>query len=160
MRAKVFIIFCIVIGLTITFIANYFFLENIIIPDPCYYHSRDTTKLFDLFYSMTAVNGDHPFPTIFNLIFTLTIGGLAGFLFGRWRLKTKERKSSRQRGISPLSLSQNRTWTSQLIRLFIVQLFGLCLISKIIVFWTCNTSSILTMWSPSLVGSLHLLSWV
>ena len=39
-------------------------------------------------------------------------------------------------------------------------LFGLCLISKIIVFWTCNTLPILTMWSPSLVGSLLLLSWV
>ena len=89
MRAKAFLIFCILIGSTIAFIANYLLLENIIIPDPCYYHSRDTTKLFDLFYSMTAASGDHPFPTIFNFISTLTIGGLVGFLFGKWRLKTK-----------------------------------------------------------------------
>jgi hypothetical protein len=41
-----------------------------------------------------------------------------------------------------------------------VQSNGLCLISKIIVFWTCNTLPILTMWSPSLVGSLLLLSWI
>ena len=95
LRAKAFIIWCILISLTTSLIANYFLLENIIIPDPCYYHSRSTTRLFDLFYSMTASNGDHPFPTTFNFIFTLTIGGLAGLLFGWWRLKTKERKTAR-----------------------------------------------------------------
>ncbi|MFT3902915.1 MAG: hypothetical protein QM727_07055 [Niabella sp.] len=100
MRKKAIIISYTLIGLTLAFIANYFLIENIIISDPCYYHSRDTTKLFDLFYSITAANGGHPFPTIFNLIFTLTIGGVAGFLFGRWRLKTKERKTAHNIGIA------------------------------------------------------------
>jgi len=66
------------LGLVSMFILNFFILQNILIPDPCYYHSHDTNKDFDLFYEMTANEDYHPTPTRLNLISTLTIGGLTG----------------------------------------------------------------------------------
>jgi len=71
------------------FLFNYLFLERLIIPDPCYYHSHETTMLFDLFYELTASEGYHPTPTIFNLILTLIIGTVAGVFLG---LKLSDRK--------------------------------------------------------------------
>lgn len=68
---------------TITFfVLNYFVLERIIIPDPCYYHSHDTTKFFDLFYELTANEGYHPTPTNLNKILTLTTGVITGLTLG------------------------------------------------------------------------------
>jgi len=65
-------------GSILAFIFNYFFLEKILIPDPCYYHSHDTNKIFDLFYSLPASEGNHPLPTMFNLIGTLITGAIIG----------------------------------------------------------------------------------
>ena len=66
---------------------NFFVLENILIPDPCYYHSRDTTMLFDLFYDLPSFAGYHPVPTIFNFIFTMVIGALTGWVISKYVLK-------------------------------------------------------------------------
>ena len=87
-----FVIFAI-IGIVLTVLLNYFFVQNIIIPDPCKYHNADTSKLFQLFYEQTSANGDHPEPTIFNLIFTLFVGGLLGILFDK---KIHKKNHSRQ----------------------------------------------------------------
>lgn len=70
------------IGIIIAFLFNYLLLERLIIPNPCYYHSHNTTKVFDLFYKLTASEGYHPTPTIFNLTITLITGALTGLLFG------------------------------------------------------------------------------
>ena len=78
-------------GAVIAFVANYFFIEQLIIPDPCYYHSRETTFLFDIFYSMPASAGDHPIPTIFNFIFTLMAGSFIGYKFGKWWREEKHK---------------------------------------------------------------------
>lgn len=69
-------------GIVIVFLFNYLLLEALIIPDPCYYHSHDTTKLFDLFYELTASEGFHPTPTMFNLVITLVIGAVTGLVIG------------------------------------------------------------------------------
>lgn len=69
----------IAIGSTMALALNYFFIEEIFIPDPCYYHSHSTSKLFDLFYSFPAYEGGHPVPSLFNLIFTALLGGIIGF---------------------------------------------------------------------------------
>ena len=74
-------------GAVLAFTANYFFIEQLIIPDPCKYHSAETAVLFDLFYDLPSVNGGHPSPTTFNLLFTLTLGGLIGFYITKWRQK-------------------------------------------------------------------------
>ena len=69
-------------------IFNYGYLENIIIPDPCYYHSGvKTSALFDLFYSTPTWNGSHPAPTWLNLLLTLLIGASIGYLSGRLIVK-------------------------------------------------------------------------
>ena len=72
-------------GIVIVFLFNYLFLERLIIPDPCYcyYHSHDTTKLFDLFYELTSSEGYHPTPTKLNLILTVIIGAMTGLLIGQ-----------------------------------------------------------------------------
>ena len=64
------------------YVLNFFILENIIIPDPCYYHSHETNQIFDLFYDLPAAEGFHPVPTRFNLFLTLITGGLTGMIFG------------------------------------------------------------------------------
>ena len=73
--------FC-VLGLVVTFVLNFFILERLIIPDPCYYHSHDTNKIVDLFYELTAGEGFHPTPTILNLVLTLTAGIIVGLVLG------------------------------------------------------------------------------
>jgi hypothetical protein len=78
-------------GIAGAFFANFVLLEPLFIPDPCYYHDRDTNFLFDAFYSLESFAGGHPFPTAFNLLFTLFTGGMAGFFL----LKLIRRKISK-----------------------------------------------------------------
>ena len=69
-------------GALLTYLFNFFVLERIIIPDPCYYHSHDTNKIFDLFYDLTAKEGFHPTPSNLNTILTLGIGATVGAILG------------------------------------------------------------------------------
>ena len=82
------------IGAVSTFALNFFFLEHLLIPDPCYYHNRDTSLLFDLFYDLASVEGGHPSPTGFNLLLTLAVGLLSGYQIANWRRK----KTAHNRG--------------------------------------------------------------
>lgn len=77
--------FLTIAGAIAMFMFNFFFLEHLIIPDPCYYHSHDAIFLFDWFYNLS--DGGHPFPTLFNLIFTLIIGALLGWTFSKSVIK-------------------------------------------------------------------------
>jgi hypothetical protein len=61
-----------------------------LIPDPCYYHFHNTTWLFDLFYE--SKSDGHPFPTIFNFIFTIVAGAIAGYLAIRYLMKRRRIK--------------------------------------------------------------------
>jgi hypothetical protein len=75
------IVFCF-IGLILTFVLNYFVIEKLLIPNPCYYHSRDASQIFDLFYELPTSAGCHPVPTILNLTLTLLTGISGGLIFG------------------------------------------------------------------------------
>ncbi len=59
------------------------FQQTLIIPDPCYYHKHETTKIFDLFYELTTAEGYHPSPTKLNFIITIVIGMLLGLIIGK-----------------------------------------------------------------------------
>ncbi len=84
-------------GSALAFVLNFFILEKILIPDPCYYHSHDTNKVFDIFYELTAGEGFHPFPTKFNFIFTLTIGAVSGLTFSIYKLKRRDTRKTTNR---------------------------------------------------------------
>ncbi|RYE52165.1 MAG: hypothetical protein EOP48_17035 [Sphingobacteriales bacterium] len=64
----------IAIGTAVIFLLNYCVFENLIIPDPCYYHNRDTGILFELFFDTPSFNGGHPFPSKVNFIVTMAAG--------------------------------------------------------------------------------------
>ena len=74
-------------GTVLAFVFNFFILDTILIPDPCYYHSHDTNKVFDIFYDLPSSEGYHPFPTKFNFIFTSTIGAIFGLTLSIYKLK-------------------------------------------------------------------------
>lgn len=67
-------------GAVVLFFLNYGLFEGILIPDPCYYHTQDSTWMFQLFYTLDSCDGGHPFPTILNLVLTLCIGFFIGWL--------------------------------------------------------------------------------
>jgi hypothetical protein len=74
---------------------NYSLLEKLIIPDPCYYHNHQgkTNWLFNLFYSLKAVDGYHPSPTRLNFYLTFVCGFSAAlFLY----LALEKRKKQAQ----------------------------------------------------------------
>lgn len=81
-------------GAILAFLFNFLILDKILIPDPCYYHSHRTNKVFDIFYELTAGDGFHPYPTPFNFIFTLTIGALSGMTLSIRQLKKHRRKKA------------------------------------------------------------------
>ncbi len=76
-------ILLIISGAVFLFFLNEGVLASLIIPDPCYYHSKETSWLFDIFYATPSWNGDHPTPTIFNIILTLITGGFFGYFIYR-----------------------------------------------------------------------------
>ena len=65
--------------LTLGFL-NYCIVEPLIVRDPCDYHGKETNGFFNLFYKMESSDGFHPAPTHFNLIVTLTLGLITGYL--------------------------------------------------------------------------------
>jgi hypothetical protein len=83
-------------GTVLAFVFNYLILDKILIPDPCYYHTHDTNKVFDIFYELSSAEGYHPFPTKFNFIFTATLGAIFGLTFSIYKLKKhKGRKTTK-----------------------------------------------------------------
>lgn len=60
---------------------NYFWLDNIIIPDPCYYHDHNPSRLFMLFYDQPYMRNGHPEPSTFNLLCSLLLGALPGIAY-------------------------------------------------------------------------------
>lgn len=78
-------------GIVLAFVFNFLILDKILIPDPCYYHTHDTNKVFDIFYELTSDDGYHPFPTKFNFIFTATIGAIFGLTFSIYKLKKRDK---------------------------------------------------------------------
>ncbi|HRE75560.1 MAG TPA: hypothetical protein PK637_10535 [Flavobacteriales bacterium] len=65
-------------GIIFAFVFNYGIIEKILIPNPCYYHTHETNKVFDLFYGLHASEGFHPFPTLLNFTITGALGAVLG----------------------------------------------------------------------------------
>ena len=84
------VIFSALAGTIFAFVFNFFILDKILIPDPCYYHSHDTNKVFDIFYDLNSGEGYHPFPTKFYFIFTATIGAVIGLTFSIYKLRKRD----------------------------------------------------------------------
>ena len=74
--------FCYFLGLLTAFFLH-LMIEGILIPDPCAYHVKKTSKAFDLFYKMTSGEGYHPSPTIFNYVLTIAIGIVLGIFINK-----------------------------------------------------------------------------
>lgn len=74
-------------GALLAFLLNVCLLEKLLIPDPCYYHSHEGGRLFHWFYDLPATEGGHPVPTKLNMIITLLLGAIGGWLLARKRLK-------------------------------------------------------------------------
>jgi hypothetical protein len=84
--------FCAIAGAILALIFNFAVIDSIVVPDPCYYHSHDTTWLFDLFYKITSAEGYHPSPSVFNFIFTITAGTAAGIALAGFLLRKNKGK--------------------------------------------------------------------
>ena len=81
-------------GIVLAFVFNFLIQYTILIPDPCYYHTHDTDKVFDIFYELTSDNGYHPFPTMFNFIFTASIGAIIGRISSINKPKKRDAKKT------------------------------------------------------------------
>lgn len=89
---KSLIIFSALSGSVLAFLFNFLFLDKILIPDPCYYHSHEPGLLFNIFYDLPAFEGYHPFPSVFNFIFTLTIGAVLGLTVSMYLIRRHNEK--------------------------------------------------------------------
>lgn len=94
MNAKrvVLIILSSLAGIIFAFVFNYGLFEKILIPDPCYYHTHETNKVFDLFYGLPASEGFHPFPTLLNFTITGALGAVLGAALTIYGLKKFDKR--------------------------------------------------------------------
>lgn len=73
----------IVIGALVTVFVSFTVVYQTFIPDICYYHTHDMNLVMGWFYSSMPGDNGHPSPNLFNLVFSLVIGGLSSDLFYR-----------------------------------------------------------------------------
>jgi hypothetical protein len=83
MRTTGLIGFGLMSGIICMYILNYFIVEQILVPDPCAWHSREPGRLFNLFYKIDSNDGYHPTPTLFNYELTALIGVVTGIFLAR-----------------------------------------------------------------------------
>jgi hypothetical protein len=62
----------------VAIVLNFSIIDEIIMPDPCYYHTKKMNFILGLFYSSSSASGGHPEINLFNIIFTFAVGGLIG----------------------------------------------------------------------------------
>jgi hypothetical protein len=79
-----------ILGVIITILINYSFLNNLIIPDPCFCHLNPTNYWIDLFYNSGNINNGHPEPNILNFLLTILIGLLIGKIGYNYYLKNNQ----------------------------------------------------------------------
>jgi len=68
----------IIVGGVLVFIVGQTFIFDLIIPDPCFYHTNETNFLIELFFDLNPGNNSHPEPNILYIIFSLVIGSILG----------------------------------------------------------------------------------
>ena len=71
---KAIIIILSIVGSLLTLILASTIIYDFFIPDPCYYHDREPSLLFKLFYSRPGSENGHPVPSIFNYLLAGSFG--------------------------------------------------------------------------------------
>jgi hypothetical protein len=57
-------------------------IETILIPNSCYYHTRDPGKIISLLFDFPASENGHPVASHLNVILSSASGGLVGLILG------------------------------------------------------------------------------
>lgn len=86
MSKNIIYFFCGFGGAISVLLLNLSLVERLVIPDICYYHSHDTTLLFDVFYSFPPAQGGHPVTSNFSILLSLIIGGFGAFYFAKRKM--------------------------------------------------------------------------
>lgn len=92
MYKRYFALLTMVVGAAVAVVFSFYVIDGIVNPDPCYYEvgEHKPRLLFSLFYNIQEWNGYHPTPSVFNLIFSLTLGAIPGWLlFKRYKNEGK-----------------------------------------------------------------------
>ena len=76
----------------ITFLISYTLIYDLIIPDICYYHTNEMNSFMNLFYSAGGADNGHPSPNLLNLIISLIIGGILGYVIYKYLTNKNKRK--------------------------------------------------------------------
>jgi hypothetical protein len=92
-KKSLIIFICCFFGVVCSYILNYYFLDKIFIPDPCAYHIKETSTIFDFFYTIKSSEGYHPSPSNFNFVITSIIGVLIGFKIYKLIVNTEFKKA-------------------------------------------------------------------
>lgn len=81
------------VSFVFTHLINFLLIGKIIIGDPCDYDTKgkDTSKLFDLFFTVSSNTGYHPEPSFFNFYFTTGVSVMIATFFA-YRLIWKGQK--------------------------------------------------------------------
>jgi hypothetical protein len=62
-------------------VLNFTIIDKMVMPDPCYYHTHEMNIVLGLFYCSSSASGGHPEINLFNVLFTLFVGGFIGYTF-------------------------------------------------------------------------------
>ncbi|MBC8882791.1 hypothetical protein H9X57_03540 [Flavobacterium piscinae] len=66
------------LGGVMMFLFSFTIIYDLLIPDPCYYHTNEMNSFMCLFYSAGPVDNGHPVPNFTNFMVSFIIGGLLG----------------------------------------------------------------------------------
>jgi hypothetical protein len=74
------------LGGVMMFLLSFTIIYDLLIPDPCYYHTNKMNSFMSLLYSAGPADNGHPVPNFTNFIVSFCIGGILGYAF--YKLKT------------------------------------------------------------------------
>lgn len=82
------------IGLSgiIMFLLSFTIIYNLLIPDPCYYHTNEMNSFMSLFYSAGPADNGHPSPNFTNFLVSFVLGGILGYAL--YKLTTQAPQSN------------------------------------------------------------------
>ncbi|WP_276979070.1 hypothetical protein [Flavobacterium filum] len=78
---------CIVLGAILMVILSFTLIYDLLIPDPCYYHTNEMNFIMSIFYAAGPADNGHPGPNLTNFLVSLGFGGILGY--GIYKLISK-----------------------------------------------------------------------
>jgi len=76
-------------GAILMVVVSFTFIYDLLIPDPCYYHTNEMNSFMNLFFSAGPADNGHPEPNLTNFLVSLCIGGFLGY--GTYKIVTKDK---------------------------------------------------------------------